>query len=256
MSLIKKTSFIALSLYGLSLVSCTPFVAIFSAYLQPASIEKQAVLTEEISIEDLNLLLQLAATKEVKIAHKDITGFKSIVLNKRKRQERRRNRQDNNNSRPQLAAAKAPAASLKVTYQELFDSLSANQIRTQILTEAKRHLGLKYRWGGTTPKGFDCSGFTSYVLAKGGVNVARTSRYQAKQGQSKDFTNVKTGDLIFFSKYGKGGRVTHVAMVVAKKEDGIYVIHATRRGIVVDNLAESSYWKPKMLYAKDVITKG
>jgi cell wall-associated NlpC family hydrolase len=67
----------------------------------------------------------------------------------------------------------------------------------------------------------------------------------------------KTGDLVFFSKYGKGGRVTHVAMVVDNNKEGVFVIHATRSGgIVVDNLTTNKYWKPKFLYAKDVIQKG
>ncbi len=51
---------------------------------------------------------------------------------------------------------------------------------------------------------------------------------------------VKSGDLMFFSKHGKGGRVTHVAMVVDNSKDGIHVIHATRRGVVVDNLTTST----------------
>jgi cell wall-associated NlpC family hydrolase len=190
------------------------------------------------------------------IDHSDITGLKRIVINRRKRNERKANahRNTNTNSNPTFVAP-ANIPNTPIAYHAIFDSLSSSGVRGNIIEEAKKYLGLKYIWGGTTPKGFDCSGFTSYVLAQKGVGIARSSRYQARQGTDIDISSAKTGDLVFFSKFGKGGRVTHVAMVVDNKKDGVYIIHSTRRGIVVDNLSESSYWKPKALYAKDVISK-
>lgn len=184
------------------------------------------------------------------IDHNDITGLKRIVYNKRKRNVRKNHRA----SRTFVPSANIP--NIPIAYNAIFDSLTTSGIRGNIIEEAKKYLGLRYIWGGTTPKGFDCSGFTSYVFAQKGVGIARSSRYQARQGKDIEMNNTKTGDLVFFSKYGKGGRVTHVAMVVDNKEDGVYIIHSTRRGIVVDNLSESSYWNPKVLYAKDVISKG
>lgn len=213
---------------------------------------------------DLTILLADETIPEIIIEHRDITGLKREVLSKRRRDARRAERAAR--PRPQLAAAshlpeaeldnEALAALVPVSYHEVFDSLSAAGVRGTVITEAKKHLGLKYIWGGSTPKGFDCSGFTAYVLAQKGVGIARSSRYQAQQGTPVDLKNAQTGDLVFFSKFGKGGRVTHVAMVVDNKKDGVYIIHSTRRGIVVDNLSESKYWKPKVLYAKDVISKG
>jgi hypothetical protein len=204
-------------------------------------------------------LLEEETAPHIEIEHRDITGLKREILSKRKRDARRAARATNaleaaetdNDDDEELEILELPVA-----YNELFDSLSATGIRGNVLQEAKKYLGLKYIWGGTTPRGFDCSGFTSYVLAQKGVGVARSSRYQAQQGKAVDLSKAKTGDLVFFSKYGKGGRVTHVALVVDNKEDGVYIIHSTRRGIVVDNLSESNYWKPKILYAKDVISKG
>ena len=184
------------------------------------------------------------------IEHDDLTGLKRVVKTKRKR-----NARNNRTATPTFVPASNPP-SLAVAYTELFDSLKTTETRHYVIAEAKKYLGLRYRRGGATPKGFDCSGFTSYVLAQKGVGVSRCSQYQSKQGQTIDFKHAKAGDLVFFSKYGKGGRVTHVAMVVDNKEEGLFVIHSTNRGVVVDNLMESSYWKPKMLYAKDVINKG
>lgn len=210
---------------------------------------------------DLTVLLADEAIPEIIIEHRDITGLKREILSKRRRDERRVERA----SRPRPVPSHLPEAELDeaalaalvpVAYHEIFDSLSAAGVRGTVIAEAKKYLGLRYIWGGSTPKGFDCSGFTAYVLAQKGVGIARSSRYQAQQGTPVDLNKAQTGDLVFFSKFGKGGRVTHVAMVVDNKEDGVYIIHSTRRGIVVDNLSESKYWKPKVLYAKDVISKG
>ena len=209
------------------------------------------VISEDEMAEDESEVEQHTA---ILIDHSDITGLKRIVVNRRKRNERRENAHLNR-TRNLDVAGPASIPNTPIAYNAVFDSLSTSGVRGNIIEEAKKYLGLKYIWGGTTPKGFDCSGFTSYVMAKKGVGIARSSRYQARQGKDIDISSAKTGDLVFFSKYGKGGRVTHVAMVVDNKKDGVYIIHSTRRGIVVDNLSESSYWNPKALYAKDVISK-
>lgn len=222
----------------------------------------RGLITPLASIETIPTSLSLVVLEEevpphIEIDHRDITGLKREILSKRRRDERRAERAANallheeEEEHEEMEIIEMPVA-----YHAMFDSLSGTGIRGNVLQEAKKYLGLKYIWGGTTPKGFDCSGFTSYVLAQKGVGIARSSRYQAKQGKAVDLDKAKTGDLVFFSKYGKGGRVTHVALVVDNKEDGVYIIHSTRRGIVVDNLTESKYWKPKILYAKDVISKG
>lgn len=203
-------------------------------------------------IDEFEALLAVATfdLDNIQIESSDLTGLKKVVKDKRRVEERRQARRQ----APMLAAIKAPR--LPVIYQNVFDSLQTTDARAAIIAEAKKYLGLRYIWGGTTPKGFDCSGFTSYVLAKNGVKIARSSRYQAQQGNAIDLKKVKTGDLIFFSKFGKGGTITHVAMVVDNKEDGVYVIHSTRRGIVVDNLTKCNYWRPKIQYAKDVLSRG
>lgn len=229
--------------------SATDLLATRSAVV---SIEADVVSEDEMA-EDETVLEEITP---ILIDHSDITGLKRIVLNRRKRNERKANRSRNRNSNTNLDfAGPADIPNTPIAYNAIFDSLSASGVRGNIIEEAKKYLGLKYIWGGTTPKGFDCSGFTSYVMAKKGVGIARSSRYQARQGKDIDISSAKTGDLVFFSKFGKGGRVTHVAMVVDNKKDGVYIIHSTRRGIVVDNLSESSYWNPKALYAKDVISK-
>lgn len=126
--------------------------------------------------------------------------------------------------------------------------------RNKITTYSKNYVGVKYKYAGKDPKGFDCSGFTSYVMGKHNVAISSSSKAQATQGKAISVNKVKPGDLIFFGKTG-GKNVSHVALVVANEADGIYVIHSTTsKGVMVQNISKSSYWKPKILFARDVLS--
>ena len=128
------------------------------------------------------------------------------------------------------------------------------RLRQDVVRYAKEQLGTKYRYGGDTPKGFDCSGFTSYVMNHFNITLSRSSRYQAQEGKKIDVRNVQAGDLVFY-KRSKAGKVFHVSMVIENNRKGIQVIHSTSRGVVIDNISESSYWSPKLSSARDVISK-
>jgi cell wall-associated NlpC family hydrolase len=127
------------------------------------------------------------------------------------------------------------------------------QFRTDISCYAQNFLGLHYRYAGHSPKtGFDCSGFTNYILNEFGVKVSTCSTTQSRQGLKVSLSEVLPGDLVFF---GSKGRIQHVAMVVEKTSNGIFCVHSTcTRGIIVENISTSKYWKPKILFARDVIT--
>jgi peptidoglycan DL-endopeptidase CwlO len=94
---------------------------------------------------------------------------------------------------------------------------------TRVLQTADRYVGVPYVWGGNTPDGFDCSGFTKYVFARQGVSLPRTSREQSRVGQGVDldFAAFQPGDLLFFAEPGEA--VSHVAIYVG---DG-QIIHAS-----------------------------
>ena len=83
-----------------------------------------------------------------------------------------------------------------------------------VLATADRYLGTRYRYGGSTPAGFDCSGFVQYVFRRNGVELPRTSRQQATAGRAlaARVDSLRPGDLMLFSS--KGVRIDNVAIYV------------------------------------------
>ena len=98
----------------------------------------------------------------------------------------------------------------------------------KIVAKAKQYLGVPYKWGGTTPSGFDCSGFVYYVLRSCGYNVSRTQTTMYAQGTPVAKSNLQPGDLVFFQNTYKAG-LSHVGIYVG---DGQF-IHAPSSGKVV-----------------------
>ncbi|CDF59415.1 C40 family peptidase [Thermobrachium celere] len=101
---------------------------------------------------------------------------------------------------------------------------STNFSSDDVIEYAMRFLGTPYVWGGTTPSGFDCSGFVKYVYSHFGINLPRTSREQATVGQAVSLSEAQPGDLVFFHS-----PISHVGIYVG---NGMY-IHAPRTGDVV-----------------------
>lgn len=131
-------------------------------------------------------------------------------------------------------------------------SMEMLQFRTGIVEFAQQFVGLRYRYAGKSPEtGFDCSGFTSFILKKFDTEVSCSSSLQSTQGVKIPLTEVEPGDLLFF---GRKGRIQHVAMVVEHNANGIVCIHSTcSRGIIVENVSTSSYWRSRILFARDVL---
>ena len=96
--------------------------------------------------------------------------------------------------------------------------------RDDIVIIAKRYLGVPYVWGGTTPSGFDCSGFTQYVYRKAGISIPRTSRSQYAFVTKISKSSARPGDLIFY-----GSPIHHVAIYLG----GGLMLDAPHRGTVV-----------------------
>ncbi len=111
---------------------------------------------------------------------------------------------------------------------------------SQILNNAKEHLGGKYVWGGTQPKGFDCSGYVQYLYKKEGMAIPRTALAQSKVGLPVNRNELKKGDLLFFLTDKKRNiPITHVGMYIGNDK----FIHAAskKKGIIISSLSKSKY---------------
>jgi cell wall-associated NlpC family hydrolase len=122
--------------------------------------------------------------------------------------------------------------------------LKKNRIfsKNKILNNAKKHLGGKYVWGGTKPKGFDCSGYVQYLYKKEGVSLPRTAYAQSKVGLYVTRSELKRGDLLFFlTDKRRNIPITHVGMYIGNDK----FIHAASRkkGIIISSLSKSKYNK-------------
>lgn len=94
-----------------------------------------------------------------------------------------------------------------------------------LISTAKKFVGFPYLWGGTSVKGFDCSGFTKVVFKMNGFELPRDADQQSHLGveidPGKDFENLKPGDLLFFgqrAEEGKPEKITHVGIYLGNKE--------------------------------------
>ena len=144
----------------------------------------------------------------------------------------------------EAAAKKKAATSSRTQTREAVVASSnapASSKGQAIVNEAKKYLGIKYVYGGSTPKGFDCSGLVKYVLAKNGISVSRTSASQARQGVSVSKSNLQPGDLLFFAK---NGRVHHVGIYAGNGQ----MIHAPHTGAKIRYDSINTPYRQKEFY--------
>lgn len=131
-----------------------------------------------------------------------------------------------------------------------------DRLRMDILQYAEQFLGTPYQFGGVSPKtGFDCSGFTAYVLNHYGIHVSHSSAAQEKEGKKIRLNDVQPGDLVFYRRGGPLSSVFHVSMVAENNADGITVIHSVNSGVIKENITNSSYWAPLISSARTVISR-
>ena len=124
------------------------------------------------------------------------------------------------------------------------ESVEIIGLRGEIMTVAKQQLGTPYVWAGSKPGGFDCSGFTSYVMDQNGVTLPRRAADQYATSKKLKAKEIQKGDLVFFNN---GSGVSHVGIVVSDKGRPLQMIHASSgSGIIITNVEQSEYWMKRL----------
>lgn len=124
-------------------------------------------------------------------------------------------------------------------------SMAVSVRNLEVVQFSEKFLGVPYVWGGTSPAGFDCSGFTQYVYAHFGVYLGRTSYDQINDGTPVSIDNLAPGDLLFFSTDGPGA--SHVGLYVGNGE----FINAAGNSVRYDSLS-NSYWSSHYIGARQI----
>lgn len=122
--------------------------------------------------------------------------------------------------------------------------------QARLIEDAKFFKGGKYVWGGTSPKGFDCSGYVQYLFKKHNVKLPRTAWSQSKLGHKIKLSDLKTGDLLFFNTDKKRKiPVSHVGIYMG---NGKFIHAASRKkGIIISPV--KGYYRSVFVVAKRVV---
>jgi cell wall-associated NlpC family hydrolase len=151
-----------------------------------------------------------------------------------------------NDEAPAVPSA-ARRASRLIHVQKLASGIAARSVAmaSTLTRNALKFLGVRYSFGGTTARGFDCSGYVQHVFALAGVQLPRMADSQYYAGKSFS-GQPKAGDLVFFHTYAPG--VSHVGISLG----GDRFVHASSHGVRVSSLHDS-YYAPRYLGAKRVV---
>ncbi len=123
----------------------------------------------------------------------------------------------------------------------------------EIINTALSFSGTRYKFGGTTKKGMDCSGLLYVSFGEHDVQLPRVSYNMAREGRRVTVKNVEKGDLLFFKTSRGSKRINHVGMVVGTDNDEITFIHAsTSRGVTVSSLRDG-FWNQAFVKATRIL---
>jgi len=150
--------------------------------------------------------------------------------------------------------SKSKAETNKVIINKTSPSKSDSSIiADHVIDYAKRFNGVKYKYGGTTKKGVDCSGLVITSFKSEDIVLPRTTKDLSVSGDWVDLKDVKKGDLLFFATKKNSRRVNHVAIVTSARTGYVEFIHATTsEGVIVSNLAER-YWYFAFVQARRIL---
>ena len=132
-------------------------------------------------------------------------------------------------------------------------SPKTDSVANSIIEYAKQFNGVKYKYGGTTKKGMDCSGLVTTAFKSEDILLPRTTEDLALKGEWIDLKEVQKGDLLFFATKKNNRNINHVGLVTEARLGFVEFIHAsTSLGVIISNLAER-YWYTAFVQARRIL---
>jgi murein DD-endopeptidase / murein LD-carboxypeptidase len=118
----------------------------------------------------------------------------------------------------------------------------------QLLPIAKKYIGVPYAWGGTSPSGFDCSGYITYVFGQLDIQLPRISKDMAKAGEPVKRSELRVGDLVFFNTYGSD--ISHGGIYIGNNQ---FIHSQDGKGVSINLLNDPFYWGKRYVGATRVL---
>ncbi|HNX06680.1 MAG TPA: C40 family peptidase [Bacteroidales bacterium] len=141
------------------------------------------------------------------------------------------------------------------------DTIAIDSLKTTGFNEAvidsvinfgKKFLGLRYKYHGQSPAGFDCSGYVSYIFGKYGYSFPHSSSAMSTLGQKVDLKEARKGDFIFFKgRSSKSSGVGHVALIIKADSGQVTMMHSTcMSGVIIEKYNNNPYYTSRYMGCK------
>lgn len=181
----------------------------------------------------LILIISFSSCKSSKRAKERKASSTKIIIKKDKREATAYKKEDSNTVSSETVSNKSKA--------------------DHIIDYAKQFEGVRYKWGGTTKSGMDCSGLVYESFKSYDVVLPRISRDMAKKGNKIQLKKVLKGDLLFFKTGNRRNSINHVGLIVDIQDNDIKFIHATTgKGVIISGLNET-YWLKAFHQARRIL---
>lgn len=130
---------------------------------------------------------------------------------------------------------------------------AVSPLAEKIINNAEAYKGVRYKYGGATKKGMDCSGLIHTAFKEEQVELPRISKDMATHGDWVAIKEVQKGDLLFFATKKGSRKVNHVGLVTSSRIGNVEFIHSSSsKGVITSNLAEK-YWYFAFVQARRVL---
>jgi len=141
----------------------------------------------------------------------------------------------------------------KKTEQNINGNKADPNLAHTVVAHAMDYYGVRYKYGGMTKKGMDCSGLVYMAFHKENIEIPRISRDMAKKGVAISLNDVKKGDLLFFQTDKNKNTINHVGLVINTSPRRIEFIHSTTgKGVITSTLKEP-YWHRSFIEARRIL---